>query len=103
MKFEYVGNDNCGAIEGVAGVIDVLRAFGFAAHALAAGVDRLILMDDLDAARTVRASIPGALAGKDGVPAEASTCSTRLGIYSNGRTSQAALSFIARRQAQSAR
>lgn len=70
MKFEYVGNDNCGAIEGVAVVIDVLRAFSFAAYALAAGVDRPILMDDLDAARTLAASIPGALAGKDGVPVE---------------------------------
>jgi 2-phosphosulfolactate phosphatase len=70
VKFDFVGNDDCAGIQGVAVVVDVLRAFSFSAYALAAGVDRLILMDDLDAARALAESIPGALAGKDGAPAE---------------------------------
>jgi 2-phosphosulfolactate phosphatase len=70
VKFDFVGNDDCAGIRGVAVVIDVLRAFSFAAYALDAGVDRLILMDDLDATLALSASIPGALAGKDGVPQE---------------------------------
>jgi len=49
-------------------VIDVLRAFSFAAYALDGGVERLILMDDLDEAKVVAARLPGALVGKDGPP-----------------------------------
>ena len=70
MKFRFVSNDQCGELEGVAVVIDVLRAFSFAAYALAAGADRLILMDDLDETLRLARSIPGALAAKDGAPAE---------------------------------
>jgi len=70
VKFEFVGNDGCDGISGVAVVIDVLRAFSFAAYALDAGVDRLILMDDLDATLELARSIPDALAGKDGAPEE---------------------------------
>jgi 2-phosphosulfolactate phosphatase len=51
-------------------VIDVLRAFSFAAFALDAGAERLILMDDLGATLDLAARIPGALAGKDGAPEE---------------------------------
>lgn len=70
MEFRFVSNDECGDVEGVAVVIDVLRAFSFAAYALGMGADRLILMDDLDETRRLARSIPGALAAKDGVPAE---------------------------------
>lgn len=70
MEFLFVSNEECGDIEGVAVVVDVLRAFSFAAYALAAGAERLILMDDLDDALRLARSIPGALAGKDGAPAE---------------------------------
>lgn len=51
-------------------VIDVLRAFSFAAYALGAGAERLILMDDLDGAQRLARSIPGALVSKDGAPAD---------------------------------
>ena len=70
MEFRFVSTDQCGKLEGVAVVIDVLRAFSFAAYALAAGADRLILMDDLDETLRLARSIPGALAAKDGAPAE---------------------------------
>lgn len=70
MRFRHVSNEDCDITGGVAVVIDVLRAFSFAAYALGAGADRLVLMDDLDQALQVAASIPGALAGKDGVPAD---------------------------------
>ena len=65
-----MSNEECGDLEGVAVVIDVLRAFSFAAYALAAGADRLILMDDLEETLQLARSIPGALAAKDGVPAD---------------------------------
>lgn len=70
VKFRFVSNDECGDLDGVAVVIDVLRAFSFAAYALAAGADRLILMDDLDETLRLARSIPGALAAKDGMPAD---------------------------------
>ena len=70
MKFDFVANDGCAEIEGVAVVIDVLRAFSFCAFALDAGVARLVLMADLEEALQVARRIPGALAGKDGVPAD---------------------------------
>jgi hypothetical protein len=70
VEFKFVGNDNCAGVEGVAVVIDVLRAFSFAAYAIDAGAERIILMEDLDATLRLAASIPGALAAKDGVPAE---------------------------------
>jgi len=68
VQFRFVSNEDCVDVEGVAVVVDVLRAFSFAAYALAAGIERIILMDDLARTREVAASIPGALAGKDGVP-----------------------------------
>ena len=71
MEFRFVSNEECGDLEGgVAVVIDVLRAFSFAAYALAAGAERLVLMDDLDETLRLARSIPGALAAKDGVPAD---------------------------------
>jgi 2-phosphosulfolactate phosphatase len=70
VDFRFIGIDDCASIDGVAVVVDVLRAFSFAAYALGAGVDRVILMDDLDETLRLAATIPGALAGKDGVPAD---------------------------------
>lgn len=70
MDIRFVGIEDCASIDGVAVVIDVLRAFSFAAYALDAGAERLILTDDLDDALKIAADIPGALAGKDGLPAE---------------------------------
>ena len=70
MEFRFVSNEECGDLEGVAVVVDVLRAFSFAAYALAAGAERLVLMDDLDETLRLARSIPGALAAKDGVPAD---------------------------------
>jgi 2-phosphosulfolactate phosphatase len=67
-EHRFVANDECADVDGIAVVVDVLRAFSFAAYALDRGVDRLILTDDLDDARSVAASIPGALLGKDGPP-----------------------------------
>ena len=65
-----MSNEECGALEGVAVVVDVLRAFSFAAYAFAAGAERLVLMDDLEETLRLARSIPGALAAKDGVPAD---------------------------------
>lgn len=70
MEFRFVSNSECDDLEGIAVVVDVLRAFSFAAYALAAGADRLILMDDLDETLRLAKSIPGALAAKDGVPVD---------------------------------
>jgi 2-phosphosulfolactate phosphatase len=70
LQLRFVSNDECGDVRDVAVVIDVLRAFSFAAYALAAGAERLILMDDLDETLRLARSIPGALAAKDGAPAE---------------------------------
>jgi 2-phosphosulfolactate phosphatase len=68
VEFEFVSNDGCEGVTGVAVVIDVLRAFSFAAFALDAGAERLILMDDLDETLALTSRIPGSLAGKDGRP-----------------------------------
>ncbi len=65
----FVGNDGCAGLDGVAVVVDVLRAFSFAAYALDLGVDRLVLLEDLDEAVAVAAGLPDALLGKDGPPA----------------------------------
>lgn len=70
MKIEILGIGEAGSAEGTVVVIDVLRAFSFAAYAFGAGVDRIILMDDLDDARRLAATIPNALAGRDGQPSE---------------------------------
>lgn len=69
MRFSFAGIDDCPTLrDEVVVVIDVLRAFSFAAYALDAGVERIILMDDLDETLTLAAALPGALAGKDGAP-----------------------------------
>ena len=70
VDFEFVSNDGCAGVTGVAVVVDVIRAFSFAAFALDAGAERLILMDDLDAALDLASRTPGALAGQDGQPRE---------------------------------
>ncbi len=63
-----MSNEGGSSISGVAVVIDVLRAFSFAAYAFDAGIERITLMEDLDETLQLAASIPGALAGKDGAP-----------------------------------
>jgi 2-phosphosulfolactate phosphatase len=65
----FVGVAEAGQISGIAVVIDVLRAFTTAAWAFELGVERIVLTDDLAAALRLKASIPGALALKDGEPA----------------------------------
>lgn len=70
VDIRFIGNDACASVDGLAVVVDVLRAFSFAAYALDAGVERLILMDDLDETLRLAATIDGALAGKDGRPAQ---------------------------------
>jgi 2-phosphosulpholactate phosphatase len=95
VEIRFVGIEDCASIDGVAVVVDVLRTFSFAAYALDCGADRVILVEDLDEALRLAAEIPGALAGKDGVPAEGSNCSTRLARSSNAPTSAAAASCTA--------
>jgi 2-phosphosulfolactate phosphatase len=69
VRFSFVGIDDCPTVrDEVAVVVDVLRAFSFAAYALDAGVECVILMDDVDETLALATVIPGALAGKDGVP-----------------------------------
>jgi len=70
VEFRFVSNSDCATVGDVAVVIDVLRAFSFAAYAVDAGVDRLILMSDLEETLELAQHIPGALAGKDGAPAD---------------------------------
>lgn len=70
VECRFVSSEECGDLVGVAVVVDVLRAFSFAAYALAAGADRIILMDDLDETLRLARSMPRALAAKDGVPAD---------------------------------
>jgi 2-phosphosulfolactate phosphatase len=65
-----VSNADCADVDGPAVVVDVLRAFSFAACAFAGGAARILLVADLDEALRLKAAIPGALACKDGPPAE---------------------------------
>ncbi|MEY2690469.1 MAG: hypothetical protein RL375_4669 [Pseudomonadota bacterium] len=52
----------CAELTGAVVVIDVLRSFTTAAHALAQGADEVVAVDSLDAALALRAHDPGALA-----------------------------------------
>ena len=70
MAHSYVSIDACPAEPEVAVVIDVLRAFTTAAWAFELGVERIVLTDDLKEALRLKAEIPGALAMKDGEPAQ---------------------------------
>ncbi len=87
----YVSIAECGRVQGVAVVIDVLRAFSTAAWAFGLGAERIVLSDDLDEALALKASIPRALALKDAEPAEGfelSNSPVELQAYGNlaGRT-----------------
>jgi len=55
-------------IDGIAVVVDVMRAFTTAAWAFALGVERIILTDTLAEALRLKAAIPGSLALKDDEP-----------------------------------
>ena len=70
MKHEaiFVSIAQCGAVSGVAVVIDVLRAYTTAAWAVHLGAERIVLTDDVAEALRLKASIPGALALKDSRP-----------------------------------
>jgi 2-phosphosulfolactate phosphatase len=71
MRVEYVDIYGASAIEGgVAVVIDVMRAFTVAAWALDRGAEQLVLVDDLDQAVALAATIPHSLLFKDGAPDE---------------------------------
>jgi len=64
----FVSIAECGRVRGVAVVVDVLRAFTTAAWAFGLGAERIVLSDDVEEALALKASIPGALALKDGRP-----------------------------------
>jgi 2-phosphosulfolactate phosphatase len=53
---------HCAELQGAVVVIDVLRSFTTAAHALAQGADEVVAVDSLDAALALRARDPGSLA-----------------------------------------
>jgi 2-phosphosulfolactate phosphatase len=65
-----VSNGECDGIDGPAVVVDVLRAFSFAACAFSAGAERVLLVAELEEALRLKRQHPGAVACKDGPPAE---------------------------------
>jgi 2-phosphosulfolactate phosphatase len=67
-RVSFLSIDQCRDVRGVAVVVDVLRAFTTAAWAFERGVDRIVLIDDLDAAIVIKARLRDALALKDGEP-----------------------------------
>jgi 2-phosphosulfolactate phosphatase len=69
MNIRFCGITDCNVQGGTAVVIDVLRAFSTAAWAFSLGVERMVLTDDLAEALRIKATMPGALAMKDGEPA----------------------------------
>lgn len=62
MDIETVSLEGCGAADDMVVVIDVLRAFSTAAYALAAGVERILLVSEVAEALALRQRISGALA-----------------------------------------
>ncbi|HMR48616.1 MAG TPA: 2-phosphosulfolactate phosphatase [Arachnia sp.] len=69
MRIDYVDIEGARRIRtGVAVVIDVMRAYTVAAWALHLGGRQLVLMDDVEEAVSLAATIPGALLLKDGLP-----------------------------------
>lgn len=66
----FVGIGECESVSGAAVVIDVMRAYTVAAWALHLGVARMILAKELEEALELKSRFPGALALKDGAPAE---------------------------------
>jgi 2-phosphosulfolactate phosphatase len=70
MDARFVGiAEVAGKAPPVAVVVDVMRAFTVAAQALAQGAEKIVLVDSLDAARTLKARHPNWVALKDGPPA----------------------------------
>jgi 2-phosphosulfolactate phosphatase len=72
MEFEHATNDTCHQVEGVAVVIDVLRAFSTAAHAFGAGAEDILLAGSLEEAFALQSRFPEALlmGEMDGLPVE---------------------------------
>jgi 2-phosphosulfolactate phosphatase len=62
MKILRSDLPHCSELHGAVVVIDVLRSFTTAAYALACGADQVIAVDSIDAARTLRAHDPSAVA-----------------------------------------
>jgi 2-phosphosulfolactate phosphatase len=61
IKFQRAVLDTCSEVEGLAVVIDVLRAFSTAAYALGNGARELILTDTVEGAKRLRARFSQAL------------------------------------------
>ena len=61
MNFERYNLDTCHQIEGVAVVVDVLRAFTTAAFVFQAGAEEIILTDTVEEAFRLRDEHPGSL------------------------------------------
>jgi 2-phosphosulfolactate phosphatase len=72
MEFFRATNDTCHNIEGVAVVIDVLRAFSTAAHAFGAGATDILLAGSVGEALAMRERFPEALlmGEVEGLPVE---------------------------------
>ena len=62
MNFHYTNLDICHSATGVVIVVDVLRAFSTAAYALSRGAEKIILVDDVDEALSLRSKIPNSKA-----------------------------------------
>jgi 2-phosphosulfolactate phosphatase len=69
-RFEFVSIESCADVDGPAVVVDVLRAFSFAACAFSVGAAELLLARELDEALELKRRIAGAVACKDGAPTE---------------------------------
>ncbi|MCI0521281.1 MAG: 2-phosphosulfolactate phosphatase, partial [Chloroflexi bacterium] len=61
MQIEFTPIERCHKAQGVAVVIDVLRAFTTAAFAFAAGAEEILLTDTVENALDLRRRFPGAL------------------------------------------
>jgi 2-phosphosulfolactate phosphatase len=72
MEFFRATNDTCQNVEGVAVVIDVLRAFSTAAHAFGAGAADILLAGSVAEALALREQFPEALlmGELEGLPVE---------------------------------
>jgi 2-phosphosulfolactate phosphatase len=67
-QVSYHGTEDADVEGATAVVIDVIRAFTTAAWAFERGVERIVMVQGLDEALTLKARLPGSLAMKDGEP-----------------------------------
>lgn len=68
MHVRMTGIMQCRGISGAAVIVDVLRAFSTAAYALAWGARAVVLVETLQAARSLQASDASVLSAADGPP-----------------------------------